>query len=64
MLLFSTPVYGAGLYVIDYFNPFGGNDLTIEALGQRQPVVGVVFVGSGQFPEEQPVLHGRDQFRR
>ena len=31
MLLFSTPVYGAGLYLIDYFNPFGGNDLTIEA---------------------------------
>ena len=28
---FSTPVYGAGLYVIDYFNPFGNNPLTIEA---------------------------------
>ena len=31
MPLFSTPVYGAGLYVIDYFNSFCGNDLTIEA---------------------------------
>ena len=30
-LLFSTPVYGAGLYVIDYFNPSGNNPLTVEA---------------------------------
>ena len=41
MLLFSTPVYGAGLYVIDYFNPFGGNDLTIEALASANQSLGL-----------------------
>ena len=28
---FATPVLGAGLFVIDYFNPVGDNPLTIEA---------------------------------
>jgi hypothetical protein len=30
-LSFSTPVYGAGLFVIDYFNPTASNPLTIAA---------------------------------
>lgn len=30
-LTFNQPVLGAGLFVIDYFNPFGDNPLTIGA---------------------------------
>ena len=40
-LLFSTPVYGAGLYVIDYFNPFGNNPLTIEAFDTANMSLGL-----------------------
>ena len=28
---FATPVLGAGLFIIDYFNPFDTNPLTVEA---------------------------------
>jgi hypothetical protein len=28
---FATPVLGAGLFIIDYFNPIGDNPLTIQA---------------------------------
>lgn len=30
-ILFNTPVLGAGLFIIDYFNPLANNPLTIEA---------------------------------
>lgn len=30
---FADPVFGAGLFVIDYFNPDGNNPLVIEAFG-------------------------------
>lgn len=28
---FGTPVFGAGLFIIDYFNPFSDNPLTLQA---------------------------------
>lgn len=38
---FAAPVSGVGLEVIDYFNPFGGNDLTIEAFDASNVSLGL-----------------------
>ncbi len=31
LISFASPVFGAGVFVSDYFNPFGDNPLTLEA---------------------------------
>lgn len=48
-LLFSTPVYGAGLYVIDYFNPFNSNPLTIEAFDAANTSLGLFTSAAANF---------------
>lgn len=57
-LLFSTSVYGAGLYVIDYFNPFGNNPLTIEAFDAANLSLGLYSSVAANFQANNTYFMG------
>ena len=57
-LLFSTPVYGAGLYVIDYFNPAGNNPLTIEAFDAANMSLGLFSSVAANFQNNTMYVMG------
>ena len=57
-VLFSTPVYGAGLYVIDYFNPVGNNPLTVEAFDAANMSLGLYSSVAANFQQNNLYFMG------
>lgn len=44
-ITFATPVFGVGLFIIDFFNPNAGNDLFLTPYSQPDAMGG--FIGNG-----------------
>jgi hypothetical protein len=55
---FNAPVLGAGLFIFDYFNPFGNNPLTIEAFNGIGNSLGLFSAAAFNFQPDNMYFMG------